>query len=435
VDHTSVVGLQWGDEGKGKIVDVLTHQYDVVARYNGGANAGHTVEVGNQRYALHLIPSGILSREKLNVIGNGVVVDPRQLLGEIDELRERGVWIGGNLRVSDRAHVVFPYHKLQDRLLEAALARSRGEGGRIGTTGRGIGPCYGDKALRSTAVRMGELLDADLLREKLRHVVAIKNVMLGALAGGCDEAFEPIDAETLCEEYLGYGQRLRPHIADTAQLLHEVMAEGRRILFEGANATLLDVDHGTYPFVTSSNCSSLGIFPGTGVPGRTVTRVIGIVKAYCTRVGGGPMPTEQANETGDRIREAGREYGTTTGRPRRCGWLDLVSLRYSAMLNGATGIALTLLDVLAGFEVLKVCVGYRHRGEPLKGFPADAGVLEAVEPIYERLPGFTGSIRGCQQFEDLPEPARGYVRVIEDHIGVPVRMISVGPRRDQTIVR
>ncbi len=436
--HAAIVGLQWGDEGKGKVVDLMTAQFDVVARYNGGANAGHSVEVGNKRYALHLIPSGILHESKLNVLGNGVVVDPEQVVKEITGLRDQGLKLAENFLISDRAHVVMPYHKAQDQLQEAAYVMPNAmdqtvEG--IGTTGRGIGPCYADKALRSTAVRMTDLLDLDALAHQLHRIVPIKNTTLKALADYTGEAFEPFKVDALLDWLRPLVEVLRPHIADTAPLLHKRIASGQRILFEGANATLLDIDHGTYPYVTSSNCSSLGVHPGTGVAGHHVPNVLGIVKAYQTRVGGGPMPTELHDETGERIREAGREYGTTTGRPRRCGWLDLVALRYTAQISGATGIALMLLDVLAGFEELKVCTAYRIDGRTTDRFPADAKQLEAAEPVYETVPGFTEPVDDCRRFDDLPDNAKAYLAVIEKTIGVPVVLVSVGPRRDQTIVR
>ncbi|MBI1337516.1 MAG: adenylosuccinate synthase [Phycisphaera sp.] len=434
--HTAIVGLQWGDEGKGKIVDLLAPHFDLVVRYNGGANAGHSVQVGKERYALHLIPSGILSREKINVLGNGVVIDPNKLLEEIDGLRKRGVHVAGdNLRISDRAHVVLPYHKSQDALMEAAVSHGRSDSNKIGTTGRGIGPCYADKALRSTAVRMGDLLDPRKLEERLAHIVPIKNVTLAALAQSCDQSFEPFDPRKLAEEFAEYGKKLKEHVTDASHLLHESMAHHKRLLFEGANATLLDIDHGTYPYVTSSNCSSLGVHTGTGVPGHKVTSILGVVKAYQTRVGGGPMPTELHDEVGNRIRERGHEYGTTTGRPRRCGHLDLMALKYAARLSGATGICLMLLDVLAGFETLKVCTGYRHNGQTLDHYPGDADVLAAVEPIYQEVPGFGDEITACKNFADLPAKARAYIELIEQHAGVSVKVISVGPARDQTIVR
>ncbi|MEX2212553.1 MAG: adenylosuccinate synthase [Phycisphaeraceae bacterium] len=436
--HCIVAGLQWGDEGKGKIVDLLARRYDVVVRYNGGANAGHSVQVGSVRFALHLIPSGILYPDKINVIGNGVVVDPAKVIEEITGLAKRGVKITSNLRISDRAHVVFPYHKTQDALVEAAFAKApggRGDGHKIGTTGRGIGPCYADKATRSTGIRMGELLEADKFRERLAHVVTVKNAMLAGLASAAGEKCEPFDAKKLADEFLAYGDALKDHICDTTQLLHDSIADGKELLFEGANAALLDIDHGTYPFVTSSNCSSLGVGPGSGVPAGKVSHTIGIMKAYQTRVGGGPMPTELHDETGSRIREVGREYGTTTGRPRRCGWLDLVSVKYTAMISGATGIGLMLLDVLAGLSTLKVCTAYKHKGAVLKGFPADATVLAEVEPVYEDVKGFGEDIRECRQYADLPAEAKAYVERIEKYVGVPVRIVSVGPARDQTLVR
>ena len=434
-DNCAVVGLQWGDEGKGKIVDLLTEHYDLVVRYNGGANAGHSVQVGSERYALHLIPSGILYPEKTNVLGNGVVLDPAVVIEEMNHLRSRGVHMGSNFRISDRAHVVFPYHKSQDTLLETAISKARGDGAKIGTTGRGIGPCYADKAIRSTAVRMGELLDPASLTEKLKIIIRIKNAMLKALADDSGAAFEPLDPAVVAKQYIEFGEALRPHVCDTAELLHNSINSGKRLLFEGANATLLDIDHGTYPYVTSSNCSSLGVYSGTGVPGQNVKEILGIVKAYSTRVGGGPMPTELLDATGARIREIGREYGTTTGRPRRCGWLDLVAVKYSAMISGATSIGVMLLDVLSGLPALKICVGYKHNGRLLTSFPADAQVLAEVEPVYEEIAGFMQPTTECRRVSELPPEAIAYILRIEEHVGVPVRMISVGPRRDQTIFR
>ncbi len=434
--HCAVAGLQWGDEGKGKIVDLLTRRFDVVTRYNGGANAGHTVVVGDEKFALHLIPSGILYSGKVNVLGNGVVIDPAQLIKEIEGLRGRGIQVDGdNLKISDRAHVVFPYHKTQDVLFDQAVAQAWEAGAALGTTGRGIGPCYADKALRSTAVRVGDLLRPDRIKTQLNRAVAIKNVMLSALAKQCGVEFEPFDADEQIALAKQWGDTLAPHICDATQLLHAQMGGGRQVLFEGANATLLDIDHGTYPFVTSSNCSALGVATGSAVPAQKVTEVIGIAKAYQTRVGGGPMPTELSDATGDRIREVGREFGTTTGRPRRCGWLDLVAVKYSAMVSGATGLALMLFDVLADLDPLNVCVAYQHGDERIEHFPADASVLDQVEPVYESLPGFAGPIDTCTAYDDLPAAARGYVDFIEQFVGVPVRIISVGPRRDQTIIR
>ena len=436
--HCAVVGLQWGDEGKGKIVDLLAVDHDVVVRYNGGANAGHSVQIGDTRYAMHLIPSGILYPEKLNVLGNGMVIDPEALLSEIEGLRERGVRIERNLCVSNRAHVVMPYHKALEGLLEKAISRSKGTAGRIGTTGRGIGPCYADKALRWTAIRVSDLVHPDRLSEKLRHIVSVKNTVLGALAAGCGDpfdAFDAFDADELAGRYQAYGRQLEDHVCDTSAVLHDARRDGKRVLMEGANATLLDVDHGTYPYVTSSSCATLGAPVGSGLPKLDGEHVIGVAKAYTTRVGGGPMPTELTDEIGDRIREAGREYGTTTGRPRRCGWLDLVALRYTAQLNGVTSISLMMLDVLAGLGKLKVCVGYQLRGSDTPRFPCDAEDLSEVTPAYEVLDGFREDVSGCRRFEDLPEGACRYIQRIEEHTGVPVRTVSVGPRRDQIIVR
>ncbi len=432
--HGAIIGLQWGDEGKGQIVDVLTPRYDLVVRYNGGANAGHTVMIGDRRFALHLVPSGILNPGTINVVGNGVVVDPAGILEEIDGLRQCGVEVGGNLVVSDRAHVVMPYHKRADALMEKALAGARGVEHAIGTTGRGIGPCYADKAQRSTAIRMGELLNMGTLREKLPHIVAVKNRVLGALAAAAGEAFEPYDADQLADQLAAQAQRLAPHIRDTNAMLLEAMDLGKRLLFEGANACLLDVDHGTYPFVTSSNCSSLGIYAGAGVPGGSVGTMIGVVKTYTSRVGGGPMPTELLDATGEQIRRDGHEFGTTTGRPRRCGWLDLVAVRYAVRLSGITALACTGLSVLASLPQLKVCVAYECDGRRYDTVPADAALLGRIKPVYETFDGFGGPVDGCRGFDDLPTPARQYLRRIEQFTGVPVLLACVGRRRDQILV-
>ena len=437
--HATVVGLQWGDEGKGKVVDMLAAEFDAVARYNGGANAGHTVVVGDEKYALHLMPSGVLYPGKINVLGNGVVIDPEQLVKEIQGLRERGVTIDpSTLVISNRAHIVMPYHKAQDRLQEAAYTMPNAldqvvEG--IGTTGRGIGPCYADKALRSTAIRMADLLDMETLRHKLHRVVPIKNATIQALADYTDSGYDPIGADLLHGWLTPAAEMLGSHITDTASLLHKLTDDKKRILFEGANATLLDIDHGTYPYVTSSNCSSLGAHTGTGVPGHKVSNVIGIVKAYQTRVGGGPMPTQLDDATGDRIREVGHEYGTTTGRPRRCGWIDLVALKYTASVSGATALCVMLLDVLADLPELKLCTGYKVDGEVVDTFPACSDDLGKVEPVYETLPGFAGPVDGCRVIDELPENARRYLDFIADYLGVPVVLASVGPKRDQTAVR
>ena len=442
----AVVGLQWGDEGKGKLVDRLAPSHDAVVRYNGGANAGHTVVVAGTKYALHLVPSGILHPGVLAVVGNGVVVDVERLLEEREALAARGVDVSG-LVVSDRAHVVMPYHKAEDALREQILGAraASGAGGNaaprravsaIGTTGRGIGPAYADKVQRASAIRVGDLLHPDILRSKLELICGRKNAMFEHLSGSVEGETPRFDPDELGERYTALGERLRAMVRDTTYLLHELLDGGGRVLFEGANATMLDVDHGTYPYVTSSNASALGIGPGTGVPASRLGRTIGVVKAYSTRVGGGPMPTEQDNELGQRLRQRGNEFGTTTGRPRRCGWLDLVAVRYAAMVCGADELCLTLFDVLSGFETLPVCVGYRDAsGVVSERFCADGFALEAVEPVYQELVGFAEDVSGVRRFEDLPEAARAYVGFVEDFVGVPVAFVSVGPDREQTIDR
>lgn len=437
--HWAVVGLQWGDEGKGKLVDRLAERFDAVVRYNGGANAGHSVVVRGVRYALHLVPSGILAPGVLAVVGNGVVVDPERLIEELDGLTARGVDVS-SLVLSDRAHVVLPYHKAEDALREELLTAApvdptsppKTAVSAIGTTGRGIGPAYADKVQRATAVRVGDLLRPDLLRSKLALICSMKNAIFRGLRPGEPE---PFDAAQITERMIVLGERLRPLVKDTTYLLHDLDRAGKTILFEGANATMLDVDHGTFPYVTSSNASSLGIGPGSGLPPQKVGRIIGVVKAYSTRVGGGPLPTELFDDTANRIRERGREFGTTTGRPRRVGWIDLVALRYSAMVSGATEIGLTLLDVLSGFDELLLCTKYRTPSGETDRFLPDGFDLAGVEPIYESMPGFSEDVTTVRSFDDLPAPARAYVERIESFIGVPIRTIGVGPDRVQTIDR
>ncbi|MHA7812525.1 MAG: adenylosuccinate synthase [Phycisphaerales bacterium] len=435
---TAVVGLQWGDEGKGKLVDLLAGRFDAVVRYNGGANAGHSVVVGGQRYALHLVPSGILSPGVKAVIGNGVVVDPQRLLEEIATLSERGVDTS-QLVISDRAHVVMPYHKAEDELREQLLSgsvrdqtQSKGVINAIGTTKRGIGPAYADKVQRATAIRIGDLLHPEILREKLEMICSMKNSIISALH---PEGIEPFDAYALADEYAALGQKLKPMIHDTAYMLDDIRQGGGEILFEGANATMLDVDHGTYPYVTSSNASALGIGAGSGVPPQCIDRIIGVVKAYSTRVGGGPMPTELFDETGDAIRERGREFGTTTGRPRRVGWLDLVAVRYAAMVSGATELCITLLDVLSGEPELKLATGYRTAGGVTDRFIADGYALSDTTPEYETMGGFSEDITGVRSFDELPPAARAYLERIEAFVGVRIGIVSVGPDREQTIIR
>ena len=430
-EHTAVVGLQWGDEGKGKVVDLLTKDHDIVARYNGGANAGHTVVVGTQKYALHLIPSGILDKTKRCVIGNGVVVDPSKLIEEINGLHERNVHVGDNLLISNRAHVVMPYHKDQDAQQEAFLAKAAGGIDRsLGTTKRGIGPAYSDKVNRATAIRVADLLRPKRLKDRLDITCRIRGAELKAL--GINTPLP--NPDELYRQAILWGERLEKHIVDTAWFLHDAINEGKRILFEGANACLLDIDHGTYPYVTSSNCSSLGIPAGTGVPGKHITRVVGIMKAYTTRVGAGPFPTEDDGEAGNRLRDRGNEYGTTTGRPRRCGWLDLVALRYTAMISGTTSLSVMLLDVLSGFEKIKICTEYElPDGTTTKHFPPDAHDLKEVKPIMIELNGWQEEIEDCKDREDLPLEAENYLKFIESELKIPVEIVSVGPERTQTM--
>ncbi len=428
---TAVVGLQWGDEGKGKIVDLLAAEHDIVVRYNGGANAGHSVVVNGERFALHLMPSGVLCPGVRSVIANGVVVDPEQLLNEIEGLRRRGIE-AGPLLLSDRAHVVMPYHKAEDIARERILAAPTQSGaGSIGTTGRGIGPAYAEKVQRGSAIRIGDLLRPDVLSARVGTAIETKRPMLEQHAP--ELAGEACDADRMVELALGWGRQLASSITDTRRVLRDAVAARERVLFEGANATLLDIDHGTFPFVTSSSPSVLGIGPGTGLPPRAVGRTVGIAKAYQTRVGAGPMPTELSGPEGERIRERGREFGTTTGRPRRCGWLDLVALRYAAEINGIDEIALMLLDVLAGFDELRVCTAYRVRGRIESDFHPDTAELDGAEPVYESLPGFSEEITGARSVSDLPAEAIGYVSFISEHVGVPVSLVSVGPDRAQTI--
>ena len=436
---SAVVGLQWGDEGKGKLVDLLAPQFNAVVRYNGGANAGHSVVVAGERYALHLVPSGILSPGVFAVVGNGVVVDPERLLEEAETLQSRGVDTS-KLVVSDRAHVVMPYHKEEDSLREELLSNSgvssqsesSGVIAAIGTTKRGIGPAYADKVQRATAIRIGDLLRPEILREKLEMICSMKNAIFEAFRPCQNTRFEP---QEICEQMVLLGQRLKPMIKDTAYLLDDIRNDGGTILFEGANATMLDVDHGTFPYVTSSNASALGMGPGSGVPPQAIGRIIGVVKAYSTRVGGGPMPTELFDDVGEGIRQRGREFGTTTGRPRRVGWLDLVALKYAAMISGATELCMTLLDVLSGEPELKLATGYDMPNGRTDRFVADGYALADAEPIYETMPGFSQDITEVRKFDELPDEAKAYIQRIEEFVGVRVGIVSVGPDRKQTIMR
>jgi adenylosuccinate synthase len=416
-----LVGAQWGDEGKGKIVDLLAQEADIVARYQGGANAGHTLVVDGRKYVLHLIPSGILHEHVTCVIGNGVVIDPVALMSEIEHLQSLGVSMKGRLKISHKAHLIMPYHKLLDQLHETDK--------KIGTTGRGIGPAYYDKYNR-TGIRIVDLLDRKVLEEKLRKGIAEKNEWFRKVYDA-----EELDVEKTVAEYLEFDKRIDEYITDTTAFLNEAWRSGKNLVLEGAQGALLDVDHGTYPFVTSSSPTSGGACTGLGLPPTAITGVVGLVKAYCTRVGNGPFPTELHDEVGERLRAEGQEFGATTGRPRRCGWLDLFALRYSAMINGITEIALTKLDVLNNFEEIKVCTGYVVGGKPVKYFPSDCGTLDIVEPVYETFTGWCSSLEECRTYDDLPELTRTYIETIEQFVGARVAFIGTGPGREQTIVR
>ena len=423
---TSVVGLQWGDEAKGKIVDFLTDSHEVVVRYQGGNNAGHTVKFDGQTYKLSLLPTGILRPGVKAVIGNGLVVNPEALLKEMKSLTDRGVPVDGqNLLLSDRAHVILPYHIVEDAVFE----KRRGNQA-IGTTGRGIGTCYRDKAGRTHAIRVGDLYHPETFRTKLADIVAFKNLTLKAL----DSTLEPLNADAIYESYMGYAEQLKSHVVDTTAWLHRALKEKKNILFEGAQGSLLDVDHGTFPYVTSSNSSSAGIHSGSGVPQRAITRMIGIAKAYTTRVGGGPFPTELNNEIGQHIRDVGHEYGTVTGRPRRCGWFDAVATGYGARICGVDEIAVMLLDVLAQLDELCICEAYEIRGERTTDFPSHVEDLEVAKPVFRKIPGWKKDITHARKLSDLPSGARQYVDTISELLGVPAKFISIGPDREQTIL-
>ena len=423
---TCVIGLQWGDEAKGKIVDLLTQQHDVVVRYQGGANAGHTVVVGNNVYKLSLLPSGVLTPGVTCVIAGGVVLNPAKAIEELDELASRNVDDFDNLKISDRVHVILPWHIAEDRVMD----KDTSDGENIGTTGRGIGPCYRDKVGRSYAVRLGDMY-RDSFRDQVQHIVAVKNGLLSAMYPLGE--FEPLVAEEIYEQYRGFAERLKPYVADTTEYLLSAAESGKRLLFEGAQGALLDVDHGTYPFVTSSNSSGVGISSGSGMPAKYINRVIGIVKAYTSRVGGGPFPTELDNEIGQRIRDQGNEYGTVTKRPRRCGWLDAVAVRYTARLGGVDSLCLMLLDVLSGFDELKICTAYKVHGAQTTTFPSHVDDLREVQPVYESLPGWTEDLTQATAKSDLPANALAYVDRVSELVGAQVDRVSVGPARSQTI--
>ena len=419
---TVVVGTQWGDEGKAKIIDLLSGAHSLVVRYQGGHNAGHTVVVGAERYALQLVPSGVLYPHVIPVIGNGVVVDPPTLFAEIDTLESRGVSCRG-LRVSTLAHLIFPWHQRRDAINES----SRGES-KLGTTLKGIGPAYSDKVQR-VGIRAGDARDRERFRSLVKERATQENLLFATLG-------EPLlDIDEIVTAYDGYAQRLLPHLADTVNLLHDALADDASILLEGAQATFLDIDHGTYPFVTSSNPTAGGACAGSGLGPRDISRVVGIAKAYTTRVGAGPFPTELHGELGDRIVDIGREFGTVTGRRRRPGWLDLVMLRHAVRVNSLTDIALTKLDVLDDFDSIRVCVGYRLDGRVLDGFPDDPDTLGRVECVYEEIPGWKQELRRCSAEADLPSQVSALLSLVEHHTGVPVSVVGVGPERDDVVMR
>lgn len=423
-----IIGLQWGDEAKGKLVDLLTAKHDIVVRYQGGANAGHTVVHGENTYKLHHIPSGILNEEVINVISPGVVLNPPTVLQEIDSLLERNVNVEKNLLISDRVHVVFPWHLVEDRLVNEMI---KGDDN-IGTTLRGIGPCYRDKVGRSFAIRLGDFY-RPRFRERIEQIVDAKKRMLASYNGKADGI--ELDADAIFEEFTAYGERLKPLVCDTTHYLLDAVEENKSLLFEGAQGALLDIDHGTYPFVTSSNSSGVGVSAGSGIPARWIDKVVGVLKSYSTRVGGGPFPTELHCETGEHIRQMGNEFGTTTGRPRRCGWFDAVAARYTARLSGVHAVALMMLDVLSELDEIKICTSYEINGETTKRFPGSAEDLKVAKPVYESVPGWKKDITGVTNFDDLPENAKAYVAKIEELVGCPVEYVSVGPDRAQTIFR
>ncbi len=418
-----IVGAQWGDEGKGKIVDVLTHTFSVVARYAGGHNAGHTVIINGKKFILQLVPGGVLRPECTSVIGNGVVIDPVAFLREVGSLRAAGIRVGGNLFVSDRAQVILPYHRMMELGSENAPGRVK-----IGTTSRGIGPSYEDKMGRR-GLRVADLLDTKLLRTHIENACREKNMIAHALFNS-----DPLDADKMFQEYADAAEKLRPFVRDTAVFLNRALAEGKSIVFEGAQGTMLDIDHGTYPFVTSSSATSGGAATGTGVPPTSIDTVIGITKAYCTRVGGGPFPSELLNEQGEHLRKRGNEFGAVTGRPRRTGWLDLPLLKYSAMINGISWLVVTKLDVLDHLKEIPVCVGYKVDGKKTDEVPAQASGYDKIECVYRNLQGWAAPTQTIRTEDGLPKPARDYLAFIEKETGARVAMISTGPDREQTIL-
>jgi adenylosuccinate synthase len=421
-----VIGLQWGDEAKGKLVDLLAPDHDCVVRYQGGANAGHTVVCGSEVYKLHHVPSGILHGNVMNLITPGVVIEPTTLIKELEGLEGRGIEPRRNLLISQRAHLVMPWHILEDKLLNSLVV----QGENIGTTLRGIGPCYRDKVGRTFAVRASDLLQSDL-PERIATIVAAKKTLLAGM-GGAAQADE-LNTDAIVAQAQAWSKAIGPLVGDTTNYLLDQLDLGKRLLMEGAQGSLLDIDHGTYPFVTSSNSSGVGISGGSGVPAKWIKRVIGVAKAYSTRVGGGPFPTELTDAIGEKIREIGREYGTTTGRPRRCGWFDAVAVRYTARLSVIDALSLMMMDVLGHLDEIKVCVAYDIDGQRVTNFPCEANALRRAKPIYETLEGWKQDVTGVRRVEDFPPAARAYLKRISELVGAPVEVISVGPDREQTI--
>ncbi len=418
-----VVGVQWGDEGKGKIVDILAEKADVVVRFQGGGNAGHTVVVKGEKHVLHLIPSGILHKS-VCVIANGVVVDLIQLLDEMEEVRKKGIKVDGRLFLSDRAHIVMPWHKFLDKYSETASGK-----GKIGTTQRGIGPCYADKAARK-GIRVADLYNEEFFRERVLACTAEKNKILAALYGG-----EALDPERIIQEYRGYALKLKAFVIDAVELVNAAIDKGKKVLFEGAQGSLLDIDFGTYPFVTSSNSDACGISSGSGVPPKKIGNILGVAKAYCTRVGEGPFPTELNDALGEKLREVGGEYGATTGRPRRCGWFDGVTSRHAVQINGISEVVITKLDVLSGMDEIKFAVAYQNNGTRLERMPTETNVLALCTPVYKTFKGWKEDISKVRKFENLPKAAKIYLNFLERYLKVKVTMVSVGKDRDKTILR
>ncbi|HYF01537.1 MAG TPA: adenylosuccinate synthase [Planctomycetota bacterium] len=423
LNSSCVVGVQWGDEGKGKIVDILSQKADVVVRFQGGGNAGHTVVVEGEKFVLHLIPSGILHKS-VCVIANGVVVDLIQLLEEMEELKKRGVTFGKNFLLSDRAHVVMPYHKFLDKHSETGAGKAK-----IGTTQRGIGPCYADKAARK-GIRVADLYNESLLRDRVVAFTEEKNKILKALYDA-----PALDPERILQEYRGYAERLKSFVGDAVEVVNAALDKGKRVLFEGAQGSLLDIDFGTYPYVTSSNSDACGISAGTGVPPKKIGRILGVAKAYCTRVGEGPFPTELKDGLGEKLREIGGEYGATTGRPRRCGWFDGVASRHAVQINGIEDVAITKLDVLSGLDEIRFATHYRVDGRTIDRMPSETEVLSRVEPVYKSFKGWKEDLSKIRRFQDLPSAAKIYLNYLERYLKVDVTMISVGKDREKTILR